>query len=105
MMKIVNNHAFGGNGEKEIPSEAEFHIDFAEMRFEPSPDEQMRKDTFDLSNNLVTPVDLIMRDNPDLSEDDAMALWMKNKAITAAKVAAPLRQPGQNTAEPVEPAS
>lgn len=105
MMKIVNNHAFGGNGEKEIPSEAEFHIDFAEMRFEPSPDEQMRKDTFDLSNNLITPVDLIIRDNPDLSEDDAMALWMKNKAITAAKVAAPLRQPGQPTVESVGTAS
>lgn len=105
MMRIVNNHSFGGNGEKEIPTDAEFHIDFAEMRFDPSPDEQMRKDTFDLSNNLVTPVDLIMRDNPDLSEDDAMALWMKNKAITTAKVAAPLRQPGKPPIEPVEPAS
>jgi hypothetical protein len=95
VMRVVNNHAFAGITKMLIPDSAEFHIDFAEMKFDPSPDEQMRKDTFDLSNNLVTPVDLIIRDNPDLSEDDAMALWQKNKMITASKVAAPLRQPGQ----------
>jgi hypothetical protein len=94
MMRMVNNHSYAEIKEKLIPEDAEFHIDFAEMGFDPSPDEQMRKDTFDLSNNIITPVDIIIRDNPDLSEDDATTLWMKNKVTTTQRTAAPLSQPG-----------
>ena len=104
MMRVVNNHSYAEIKEKLIPDSAEFHIDYAEMGFDPSPDEQMRKDTFGLANNLITPVDIIMRDNPDLSEDDALTQWMKNKATVAQRTATPLRQPGQvgSDGKPIE---
>lgn len=71
--------------DKAINEEAEFAIDFAEITFPLSPDEKSQSFTFLKQNNAVTDINLIMERNPDLSEEDAIMLYNKNKAFNASQ--------------------
>ena len=89
-MRMVNNL----DGGKAVLDTSEFHIDFDDQEYKPSPDEEMRRDGFDLLNNLTTPAQIMMRDNPDLDEDEALILYQKNKATNSNRLTvAPLTQP------------
>jgi hypothetical protein len=103
MVRVVNNHSYKGIADKMISDSAEFHIDFAEMRFDPSPDEQMRSDTWGIANGTLTPVDVMLRENPDMSVEDATAQYLKNKAMMGAAMKQPLKQPGEPGAMIVNP--
>jgi hypothetical protein len=55
------------------------------LPFDPA-DETVERD---IKLNVVTPIDLIMRRNPGLSEEDAEAEWMANKDLNEANQPAP----------------
>ena len=54
-------------------------LDFSEMESTNSEQEQMARDEFSLRYNLITPIDLMIRENPDLTVEQAEELYMKNK--------------------------
>jgi hypothetical protein len=95
--KIVWNYH---NPSKRIADEAEFQVDFAEVNIPKSPDEQVTQDEFDLRHNLTTEVEILMRKNPDLTEEMAKELYIKNKTFNEANQPQPVQiqpfqQPGQ----------
>jgi hypothetical protein len=53
-------------------------VDFSESVEYLTPQEQRERDDWDLSHNLITVVDIAMRNNKDLEEADAEALILKN---------------------------
>ena len=61
----------------------EFAVDFSETTEYLSEDEQRAKDDWDLEHNLTTIVDIAMRENPDLTREDAEALIEANKETNA----------------------
>lgn len=67
--------------EKGFPDEAIFNIDFAEITFPKTSAEYVQENTFDLQNNVITPVDLIKGKNPDLTQDEAEQRYEDNKAF------------------------
>ena len=84
-------------GEK-INEDAKFMIDFEDNLFPTDPNEQATADTINLVNNVITPVDLIMRENPDLDREQARAIYEENKIINGATAAttAPVQPSGLN---------
>jgi hypothetical protein len=54
-------------------------IDFSESPNMYSPQEQMATDEFNLRYNLTTPIQLLIRKNPDLTIKEAEELYEKNK--------------------------
>jgi hypothetical protein len=54
-------------------------LDFSEMDSTNSEQEQITRDEFDLRYNLITPIDLMIRNNPDLTVEQAKDSYMKNK--------------------------
>jgi hypothetical protein len=87
------------NPGKQIADDVEFEIDFAEMSFPKDPAEQVKMDEFELRHNVITEIDLIMRKNPDLDEEQAIEQWKKNKEFNQAALPQmgiqPFQQPGQ----------
>jgi len=67
-----------------IPENAEFKIDFDDLAVEMTKDEDNKDWTFLISQNAATPIDIIRKNNPDLSEQDAKKLYETNKAINSA---------------------
>jgi len=61
----------------------EFTIDFAEYSLPVNKQEQIAWNEYRLRNKLVTPVDLIMEENPDLNEDEAQKKY--DEALDATK--------------------
>ena len=53
-------------------------VDFSESVEFLSPQEQREQDDWNLSHNLITPVDIAMRNNPDLDEKQAEELITNN---------------------------
>jgi hypothetical protein len=94
--KMVNNK----DHNEKISEDAEFHVDFAETSFPDSPQEEATKWQSRISNNVASPIDWIKADNPDLTDDEAMAKYATNKGINGAKIGLqPMVQP---SVKPVE---
>ena len=93
IQRIIWNYHAG----KKISDTAEFNIDFGEISFEPSIDETTRKWQFEFSNDLATAIDYIKSQNPDITDEQAEAIYRDNVAENAArkKLTQPLKQPGQ----------
>ncbi len=70
---------------KKINEKAQFKIDFAEVNFPMSADEENKDFTFLKSNNAATDVDLIIARNPDMTRDEALKKHAENKAYNAAQ--------------------
>lgn len=70
----------------ELDPEAEYVIDFAEPSFEEDPKNQSQQDAQDLKLNKVSIVDVMKRDNPDLSEIELVRKAYKNKTINEALI-------------------
>lgn len=97
--RIIWNFHNPGN---KINEEAKLKVDFAEITFPKSADEKMKAFQFGKENNLITPIDLIMEKNPDLTESEALTLFKKNKAFNEAQrtMVEPIQQPnGGNSAK------
>jgi hypothetical protein len=91
------------NPTNKLDENAKLMVDFAEMKFPKSPDEQITKDEFDLRHNVKTEIDLIIRDNPDLTKEQAEVLYQENKTVNQANAPQPiqlntLQQPGGTNA-------
>lgn len=97
--KVWNYHRPG----EAINEDAELVVDFAEITFPKSPDEQVKEFEFLKKNNAVTDIDLIMDRNPELTREQAEVIYTKNKAFNDANRPAPIqlqpmRQPGGTNA-------
>jgi hypothetical protein len=89
---VWNYHNTG----KRINEKAEFQIDFAEIEFPKTTQEEAEKFTFLKNNNAMTSVDLIMLENPDLTREQAEELYLANKAFNETQNAfQPLQQPAE----------
>jgi hypothetical protein len=82
-----------------IPDEAELEVDFAEISFPKSPQEQITQDEFDLRHNVITEIDIMQRKNPDLTDEMAIERHAKNKQFNEMSQPQtvelnPIQQPG-----------
>jgi len=86
-----------------ISDKAKLKIDFAEVAFPMSADEKEKEFTFYKRNNVKTDVDLIRTNNPDLSEEDAILVYQKNKAFnesnTTGIIPEQIEQPNEDEEE------
>ncbi|MDE0954713.1 MAG: hypothetical protein OR994_08545, partial [Candidatus Poseidoniales archaeon] len=57
----------------------DFGIDFEEVEYPTTVQDQITKDTFDLEQNLVTRAKIMVRDNKDLSEEQAQGMIDANR--------------------------
>ena len=77
LTRIVNNY----HNPNKIDINAEFKIDFSDIKTESDPMESANVWTSKIQNNVASPIDWIMQENEDLDEDEAMLVYEKNKAI------------------------
>lgn len=63
---------------------AELVVDFAEPTFEEDPQNQARIDALALKQNVISIVDILRRENPDLSDVELIKQAYKNKRINDA---------------------
>ena len=59
----------------------EFGVDFQEVEYPKTVQDQILKDNFDLENNLVTQAKIMVRENKDLTLDQAQKLIDKNGKV------------------------
>lgn len=74
IVKTIYNTHTGAN----IPADAELIIDFAEPQYNENPKDGLEIDLKRIDAGLISPIAVIMRDNPDLDESAATALYNKN---------------------------
>lgn len=60
---------------------APFVVDFAEPMFEDAPADQARADAQRVSLGIISLLDLVMRENPDLTEEEAIVLLARNRLV------------------------
>jgi hypothetical protein len=84
LTRIVWNHHNPGNP---IDVKAKFAIDFGEVSFPKSPQEEQTEFTFKKQHNVLTPIDLIMKENPDLTKEQAVEVFNENKRFNDANIA------------------
>lgn len=77
----VQDGTSGLPGVGELDPEAPFVVDFAEPRFEEAPTEQARADAQAVQLGIRSVLDLVMRDNPDLTEEEAVRMLALNRAL------------------------
>lgn len=61
----------------------EFGIDFYEVEYPKTVQDQILKDEFDLNQNLITQAKIMVRENKDLSLQQAQSIIEENKAVNA----------------------
>jgi hypothetical protein len=72
-----------------LPKDAMIFVDFDEsIRLPINQSEEIQRKQFELDNNIVTVVDLIQEDNPDMSEDEAIEKYQRNKKLNGTLSAA-----------------
>jgi len=59
----------------------EFGVDFQEVEYPKTVADQIMKDTFDIENNLMTRAKIMVRENKDLTVQQAQAIIDENKSI------------------------
>lgn len=59
----------------------EFGVDFQEIEYPKTVADQIMKDTFDIQNNLTTRAKIMVRDNKDLSLEQAQAIIDENQSV------------------------
>jgi len=101
--RIVNN----AHSPKQIDIKAKFKIDFGETSLPVSNEEQANARAINIALNITNPIDLIKQDNPDLDDDEALAIYEENKRINqstqSAQVAiTPPQQPGAIETQDIE---
>ncbi|MFX0090785.1 MAG: hypothetical protein ACFFBD_03395 [Candidatus Hodarchaeota archaeon] len=76
LMRIVYNT----HSPKKLSESATLKIDFAEVEAKISPKEQAAADDLKIAQGVLSPVDIAMRENPDLtSREDALSFLIKIK--------------------------
>ena len=59
----------------------EFGVDFDEVQYPKTIQDQILKDEFDIKNNLITRAKIMVRDNKDLSIEQAQSIIDENKSV------------------------
>ena len=59
----------------------EFGVDFEEVDYPKTVQDQIAKDTFDIQNNLTTRAKIMIRENKDLTLDQAQEIINQNKEV------------------------
>lgn len=62
-----------------LPSSDKFRVDFEETEYPKTVQDQISKDTFDLEHNLTTEAKIMVRDNKDLTVEEAQKIIDDNK--------------------------
>lgn len=70
--------AIASYNDVELPEE--FRIDFHEVEYPTTVQDQILKDEFDLKHNLITQAKILARDNKDLSLDEAQTIIDDNRS-------------------------
>ena len=103
--RVVNNF----HNTKQINEKAEFFIDYGEIDLPANEEEQAKADTINITNNVKSPIDVIMDQDPDLSREQATAKYLEIKTINSADIMGvqpePVRQPVGVNVPPTEPES
>jgi hypothetical protein len=66
-----------------LDPEADYVVDFSEPTFEEEPLTQAKADATAIMTGQMSILDVVMRDNPDLTEHEALALLARNRLINA----------------------
>ena len=80
--KVVNAYAqVEGFEFKEIPEDLELQVDFADVKIqETTADKWLRREK-EFNNNMSSPVDWLIEENPDLKPDEAKKKLEENRTI------------------------
>lgn len=92
--RIIYN-AYQADTSKHISEKSDFFIDFNDDLFPEDENAQTVRDTFELSNNVISALDIIKRNNPDLSEAQVLEKWRKNVEVNNNNAAVTVRTPTQ----------
>ncbi len=68
---------------KEIPEDLELQVDFAEVEIIKTVSDKWTEREKQLQYNMTSPLDWLMEDNPDLTEDEAQEILNENKRINS----------------------
>jgi hypothetical protein len=68
-----------------LPSSDKFRVDFEEVEYPKTVQDQISKDTFDLEHNLTTEAKIMVRDNKDLTIKEAEGIIEKNMETNNSK--------------------
>ena len=69
-----------------LPSSDKFRVDFEEVEYPKTVQDQITKDTFDLEHNLTTEAKIMVRDNKDLTVEEAQKIIDENESINGTKI-------------------
>ena len=59
----------------------QFGVDFEEIDYPKTVQDQILKDQFDIQNNLTTRAKIMVRDNKDLTVEQAQSIINENKSV------------------------
>ena len=62
-----------------LPESNKFKVDFEEVEYPTTVQDQIMQDTFDLEHNLITDAKIMTRDNKDLTLEEAQKIIEENK--------------------------
>lgn len=65
----------------DISLSEEFGVDFEEVEYPKTVQDQILKDEFDIQNNLITRAKIMVRDNKDLTEKQAQKIIDENRSL------------------------
>jgi hypothetical protein len=84
--KTMNNTLVGTEGAEglqNIPDGAELAVDFAEIEIHKTSEDLREEREWKLSKNLITLAEILMKENPDLTQEQAEEIITKNKAANS----------------------
>jgi hypothetical protein len=70
-------------GLQEIPEDATLKVDFAEVAVQTTPQDKRDDRDWRLANNLITLIDILKEDNPDLTDKEAKKIIQDNKTANS----------------------
>ena len=68
-----------------LPESDKFRVDFEEVEYPKTVQDQIAEDTFSLEHNLTTEAKIMVRDNKDLTFKEAQAIIEENEAVNGIK--------------------
>jgi hypothetical protein len=80
---VWNTHAQELGMEEINDDDFDFKVDFAEVEIHKTTADIQAEREFELKYNISTPIGWLMEDNPDLTEEEAEELLMKNRAFNS----------------------
>ena len=69
-----------------LPPSDKFRVDFEEVEYPKTVQDQITKDTFDLEHNLTTEAKIMVRDNKDLTVEEAQKIIDENESINSTEI-------------------